>query len=131
VAGSSVKGSADAIARLERSAVHSYQRPDADHLEYDPTRTSLAGHAGLVSFNRIAGRNIRFNVYANDKSPGFDINDLGFHQRADELGQGAWFQYRENTPGKYVRDFSLNVNQWNGWNFDGDRRFWGGNVNAP
>lgn len=130
LAGSSVSGTPEAMSRLQLSTVHSYQRPDADHVEYDPTRTSLGGHGGQLSFNKIAGRNTRFNVYANYKSPGFDINDLGFHQRADEISQGAWFQYRENTPGKYVRDFSINFNQWNGWNFDGDRRFWGGNVNA-
>jgi hypothetical protein len=129
-AGSSVRGTADAIARLQRSTVHSFQRPDADHLEYDPTRTSMTGHAGQLSFNKIAGKTSRFNVYATYKSPGFDINDLGFHQRADEVGQGAWFQIRDNTPGRFVRDFSINFNQWAGWNFAGDRRFWGGNINA-
>jgi hypothetical protein len=129
-AGSSVRGSADAIARLQRSTVHSFQRPDSERLEYDPTRTSLSGHAGQISINKIAGKTTRFNLYAGYKSPGFDINDLGFHQRADEISQGAWFQIRENTPGKYVRDFSINFNQWSGYNFDGDRRYWGTNVNA-
>ncbi len=129
-AGSSVKGSADAIGRLQRNFVHSFQRPDADNLTYDPTRTSLSGHAGQLSFNKIAGKTTRFNVYASYKSPGFDINDLGFQQRADEIGQGTWFQIRENTPGRFVRDFSINFNQWAGWNTAGDRRYWGGNVNA-
>ncbi|MEO6222254.1 MAG: DUF5916 domain-containing protein, partial [Vicinamibacterales bacterium] len=130
LAGSSVNGSPNAIARLQRSTVHSFQRPDAEHLEYDPTRTSLTGHAGSVSFNKIAGQRTRFNAYANYKSPGFDINDLGFHQRADEMNQGVWFQIREHTPGRIVRDFSINFNQWTGWNRGGDLRFWGGNVNA-
>jgi len=98
VAGSSVHGSADAIARLQRSTVHSFQRPDAEHVEYDPTRTSLRGHAGQLSFNKIAGTRTRFNAWVSYKSPGFDINDVGFHQRADELGHGLWFQVRENTP---------------------------------
>lgn len=130
LAGSSVQGSTDAIGRLQRSTVHSFQRPDAEHVEYDPTRTSLRGHAGQLSFNKISGSRTRFNAYVNYKSPGFDINDVGFHQRADEVGQGFWFQVRENTPGKYVRDVSVNFNFWQGWNFDGDRRFWGGNVNG-
>ncbi|MSO50603.1 MAG: hypothetical protein EXQ49_12035 [Acidobacteria bacterium] len=125
-----MSGTPEAMSRLQLSTVHSYQRPDADHVEFDPAQTSLGGPAGQLSFNKIAGRNTRFNVYASYKSPGFDINDLGFHQRADEIGQGAWFQYRENTPGKYVRDFTINFNQWNGWNFDGDRRLWGGHVNT-
>lgn len=129
-AGSSVRGTADAIARLQRSTVHSFQRPDADHLEYDPTRTSMGGHAGQLALNKIAGKTTRFNLTAGYKSPGFDINDLGFHQRADEVNQSVWFQIRENTPGRFVRDFSINFNQWAGWNFAGDRRFWGGNINA-
>ena len=29
-----------------------------------------------------------------------------------------------------MRSFRLNFNQWAGWNFDGDRRSSGGNVNA-
>jgi hypothetical protein len=130
LAGSSVEGSADAIARLQRSTVHSFQRPDAGYLEYDPTRTSLTGHAGSLSFNKIAGERTRFNTYFNYKSPGFDMNDLGFHQRADEMNQGAWFQIRDNTPSRRVREFSINFNQWTGWNTGGDLRFWGTNVNA-
>ena len=130
LAGSSVHGSQDAIARLQRSTVHSFQRPDASHVTYDPTRTSLQGHAGQVSFNKIAGRRTRFSTYLSYKSTGFDLNDLGFHQRADEVGQGVWFQLRDNTPGKYVRDVSVNFNVWQGWNMAGDRRYWGANVNA-
>lgn len=130
VAGSQVNGSADAIARLQRSTVHSFQRPDATHVEYDPTRTSLSGHAGQISINKIGGRRTRFNVYAAYKSAGFDLNDLGFHQRADEINQGAWFQVRDSTPGRYVRDLSVNFNFYQGWNMAGDRRYRGGNVNA-
>lgn len=129
-AGSTVRGSEDAIARIQRSTVHSFQRPDATHVEYDPTRTSLNGHAGQLSFNKIGGRRTRFNTYVSYKSTGFDINDVGFHQRADEVGQGAWFQVRDNTPGRFVRDISVNFNFWQGWNMAGDRRYWGGNVNA-
>jgi hypothetical protein len=33
------------------------------------------------------------------------------------------------VPGKYVRQYMVNVNQWAGWNFDGDRLFGGGNIN--
>lgn len=130
LAGSSVHGTPDAIARLQRSTVHSFQRPDATHVDYDPSRTALRGHAGQLSFNKIAGRRTRFNTYVTYKSTGFDINDLGFHQRADEIGQGAWFQVRDQTPGRFVRDRSVNFNFWQGWNMAGERRYWGGNINT-
>src|SRR6185436_6150350 len=47
--GSSVRGDAQAIQLLQESTVHSFQRPDADHVEDDPTRTSIAGSGGMVA----------------------------------------------------------------------------------
>ena len=35
-AGSHVAGSAVAIAALQQNNVHSFQRPDADHVDFDP-----------------------------------------------------------------------------------------------
>ncbi len=129
-AGSTVRGSAAAIDRLQRSNVHSFQRPDADHLTYDPLRTSLSGHAGAASVGKISGQRVRFSSNASYKTPGFDINDLGFQRRADEIMQSNWFQVRNDTPGRIVRNRSVNVNQWAGWNFGGDRRFLGANINS-
>lgn len=129
-AGSLVRGDAPAISRIQRSTVHSYQRPDAAHIELDPARTSLAGQAGSISFGKIAGQRYRFNTYAGFKSPGFDINDLGFQSRADEIMISNWHQLTWDKPGRYVRRRNVNFNQWAGWNFDGDLRFTGGNINS-
>ena len=128
-AGSHVQGSPDAIARLQRSNVHAFQRPDADHVEFDPLRSGLSGHAGSISFGKIGGEKTRFSANYGFKSPGFDINDLGFQRRADERYVSHWFQVRDNTPGRFARSFSLNFNQYAGWNFAGDRLWSGGNVN--
>lgn len=129
-AGSSVRGTADAIAAIQRSTVHSYQRPDADSFSYDPTRTSLQGQSGSLSISKIAGRHARFNSNVSYKSPGFEINDLGFLERADEISQNNWFQLRSDTPNAWRRSINVNFNQWAGWNYDGDLRFGGGNINA-
>jgi hypothetical protein len=129
-AGSHVRGSAAAIDRLQRNNVHSFQRPDADHLAYDPTRTALSGHAGAVSVRKISGQTTRFSSGVSYKSPGFEINDLGFQQRADEVSQYNWFQIRSDRPGRFVRSKNVNLNQWSGWNTAGDRRYSGGNVNT-
>jgi len=129
-AGSLVRGSAEAIDDLQTSNVNSYQRPDADYLTYDPTRTSLGGYAGSVSFGKITGKKLHFNHNFSYKSPGFDINDLGYQQRADEISMSTWYQIAHDVPGKYLRSFRINFNQWAGWNFGGDKRFSGGNINA-
>jgi len=129
-AGSSVNGSALAIDQLQRSTVHSFQRPDADHVEVDPFAETLRGHSGMASFGKIAGDKTRMNLNVAYKSPGFDVNDLGFQQRADVITQNGWFQFRRTTPGKYTRERFLNFNQWSAFNFAGDRLETGGNVNA-
>jgi len=129
-AGSSVNGSALAIDQLQRSNVHSFQRPDADHVEVDPLAESLRGHSGMASFGKIAGDHTRMNLNVAYKSPGFDVNDLGFQQRADVVTQNGWFQFRRTTPGKYTRERFLNFNQWSAFNFAGDRLETGGNVNV-
>ncbi|MGH9330690.1 MAG: DUF5916 domain-containing protein [Vicinamibacterales bacterium] len=128
--GSTIRGTPAAIARLQENNVHSYQRPDADHVEFDPTRTTLTGQAGGLNLSKISGERIRFTTFVNFKSPGFDSNDLGFMRRADEIFQVNWIQWRHDKPGKYIRSFRFNINQWGAWNFDGDRLYRGGNVNA-
>jgi hypothetical protein len=130
VAGSTLRGSPEAITDLQESNVHSYQRPDADHLELDPAATMLNGYAGSVAVGKIAGEHTRFSSYFGFKSPGFDMNDLGFQRRGDERTESQWFQWRQDKPGKYVRTFRINFNHWAGWNFGGDRLFLGGNINA-
>lgn len=128
--GSSVRGDAEAIDRVQRSNVHSFQRPDADHLGYDATRTALGGHSGGASFSKISGQTTRGNVNIGFRSPGFEINDLGFQPRADEIWQNAWVQIRSERHGRYIRYKNINFNQWSGFNFGGDRRQLGYNVNS-
>jgi hypothetical protein len=129
-AGSTVRGNANAIAQLQRSNVHSFQRPDAGHVEFDPEATSLNGHSGVVNFGKISGERTRFNFTLGYRSPGFDVNDLGFLQRADAISQNAWVQIRRPRPGRILRDLNVNFNQWSHRNFDGDLINYGGNVNA-
>jgi hypothetical protein len=129
-AGSSVRGGASAIDAIQRNNVHSFQRPDATGLNYDPSRTSLNGYGGSASFSKIGGQRVRFNSNVGVKSPGFEINDVGFLRRADQRSMSNWMQVRYETPSKYLRSFRYNLNQWAGWNFDGDQLNSGINVNA-
>ena len=73
---------------------------------------------------------MRFQSNWNYKSPGFEINDLGFMSRADEISQSNWLQWRFDRPNRVKRNFRINFNQWSGHNFDGDRLYSGGNINA-
>jgi hypothetical protein len=128
-AGSHVSGSTEAITKLQENTVHAFQRPDNDYASVDEAATTLAGHSGAVSVGKIGGEKTRFNAHYGFKSPGFDMNDLGFQRRADERYISHWFQMRDNVPGRFARSYVWNLNQYAGWNFGGDRLWSGGNVN--
>ncbi|MBS1241081.1 MAG: hypothetical protein H6R40_508 [Gemmatimonadetes bacterium] len=112
--GSQVSGSAEAIAATQQSTVHLYQRPDGA-LEYDPTRTSLGGDFEQVTFGKVGGGMLRFETSYQRTSPGFEINDLGFLNRADKQTQATWASLQFNKPTKLYRMAFWNVNQENQW----------------
>lgn len=130
LAGSRIEGSPESITRLQQNTVHGFQRPDADYVDVDAAATTLQGHAGAIGFSKISGERTRFSSNLGYKSPGFDSNDLGFLRRADEKMVSNWFQWRDFTPGKYVRTRNVNLNQYAAWNFGGDRLFSGFNLNS-
>ena len=128
--GTRVAGSTAAISALQQNNVHSFQRDDADYLDVDPLASTMSGHGGSVNFSKIAGDKLRGNVMMSYKTPGFDLNELGFMRRADEIKQRSWVQRRWMTAGKYVRTKIINFNQWSTHNFGGDRLELGGNFNT-
>lgn len=126
---SRVQGSRAAIDALQTNTRHLFQRPDADHVALDPDATSMDGHAGRVAFSKIGGERLRFSSNLRWKSPGFEVNELGFLRRADERTITNWLQWRRERPGRILRSLRVNLNQWAAWNFGGDLLSNGGNVN--
>ncbi len=49
---SEVSGSAEAIKNTQESYIRTFQRPDADYVTYDTTRTSLFGHGGKLTLGK-------------------------------------------------------------------------------
>ena len=128
--GSSIHGDASAIERLQENSRHYFQRPDLTSVHLDTTRTSLNGLAGQIAISKIGGEHVRFNSNIGFKTPGFDINDVGFLRRADQRTMSNWLQFRSDRPNGVFRSRMINFNQWRAWNFDGDRLWGGENVNA-
>ena len=129
-AGSTVRGDVAAIDALQQDSRHDYQRPDLTSVTLDSTRTSLSGTSGLIGVSKIGGEFVHFNSNIGYKSPGFDINDVGFLRRADTRNIGNWIQFRSDRPNRWFRSRMINFNEYAGWNADGDRLYSGGNVNA-
>jgi hypothetical protein len=118
VVGSRVSGSAEAIAATQRNNVHLYQRPDGP-LEYDPTRTTLTGDFEQVTFGKVGGGTFRFETSYQRVSPGFEINDLGFLNRADQQSQTTWGQFAFQKPTATYRRLFWNLNQATTWTAGG------------
>ena len=132
LAGSHVSGSAASIDRVQRAFPRLFQRPDADHLDYDPTRTSISGLTGEANLLKSGGEHWVGSVHAEFTSPGFDANALGFQSRADELGIGAVVVYQQNQAQGPFQSWSANSFAGRRGNFDGDQTalFVGGNANG-
>lgn len=117
--GTRVSGSADSIALTQLSSSHNFQRPDAERVRFDPTRTSLDGWAGRAMMSKQTG-DWRPNVSIQAYSPGFDVNDAGFMQRVDMISGHALMQYVNQRPSKLVRERQVWFGTWQNMNFDGD-----------
>jgi hypothetical protein len=128
--GSHVSGSRDAIARTQGSSARYFQRPDAPHLEMDTLATSLAGWSGTLELWKMGGGPWKFAALTQARSPGFEVNDLGFMPQADYVTQAGFVGYFHNEPGAYLRTWNLNTNVFGSWSFGGERTGGGGNVNG-
>ncbi|MGI9625217.1 MAG: DUF5916 domain-containing protein, partial [Longimicrobiales bacterium] len=128
--GSHVAGTADAISRTQQAPARYFQRPDADHTEFDPTRTSLTGWAGSATFSKVAGGYWRYATGVVARSPEFEANDLGFMRETDFVSPWVWLGHNHYTAGEHLQRWNLNFNGWSAYSFGGERYNLGGNVNG-
>ena len=115
---SRVTGSRAAIAATQRSSTHYFQRPDGA-LQFDSTRTALIGHAEQVRFGKFGGPVLRFETSYQRVSPGYEVNDLGFLNRADWQEQATWAALQFQRPSAFYQRLFWNFNEWNDWTTDG------------
>lgn len=119
--GSHVAGAESVMQRLQTANYRSFQRPDAEHLEYDPRRTSLGGHFAALSVAKLAGQRVLGSLTYEETSPGFEVNDLGFQTRSDTRALSSAVRFRNPYQNRWSREWGLGVFQTIGENFAGDR----------
>jgi hypothetical protein len=109
-AASQVTGAAGAngsIAASERSSQHYFQRPDATYLHVDTTRSSLAGGTAELALQHTG--NLALSIALKTVSPGFEINDLGFLNRADYSALSWLAGYQSFKAGRVFRTRSYGL----------------------
>ena len=126
---SAVNGTQEAILNTQTAFEHYFQRPDADHLEIDSSKTSLHGHGGTVKIGKLGG-NWKFESGLTWRSPGLELNDIGFLSNADEINHFFWGGYRINEPFSIFRNFRVNYNHYARWDFGGTNLYQAVNTNA-
>ncbi|HSR98735.1 MAG TPA: DUF5916 domain-containing protein [Kofleriaceae bacterium] len=118
---SSVSGTPGAITAVETSSTHFFQRPDATSFHVDTAARRLAGwHAGAIGSKR-AGT-WQGSASLNLESPGFDLNDMGVLQSADDIDVAADVKRAVTTPAGRVLSWSVGAGATAGWNFGGMRK---------
>ncbi|MGH7481941.1 MAG: DUF5916 domain-containing protein [Longimicrobiales bacterium] len=128
--GSLVNGEPEALRRVQQAPGRYFQRPDADHVAFDSTRTSLAGWSAQLELAKLGGGHWRGASAAQAISPGFEVNDLGFQTNRDLLVHAAFLGYDQYEAGDMFRRWNVNLNGWHGYTFGGERVMLGGNVNG-
>jgi hypothetical protein len=115
---SRVHGTPAVMLSTQTNGVHEYQRPDAN-LPLDSSRTVLSGDAEEFKFDKIGGEHLLFESAYQRRSPGFEINDLGFLRRADQVSWNTWVGYFDRKQRLFYNRFQWNNNWWQYWTADG------------
>ncbi len=119
---SHVDGEPAAIDRVQRASARYLQRPDAGYVAYDPRRTSLGGAKFGTSIERRNSRHWLWQLGTDIETPEFETNDLGRLNVGDGVVGSGQIEYRETTPGRWYREYSIQIETQNEWNFGGDRQ---------
>ncbi len=124
---SDVAGSPAAIAATQRASAHYFQRPDREvgggglfGARYDTTASALRGY-GL--FTRVAKMEGKFlwEAMSNVRSPGIELNDLSFLDRADYVWVNGNLGLSWTKPTRWYRDMAAIAGGATQYNYDGDR----------
>jgi len=126
---SNVRGSRESLILTQESSARYFQRPDNDHTQLDSGRTSLSGYGGTLGIGKFANGHWQYAGFIYLKSPGLELNDLGFMPEADEIMQVFWVGYRIWEPFSIFRELRINFNQWTMFDFGGNLKHKGGNIN--
>lgn len=117
VVGSMISGTSEAIRNLQKSSARYYQRPDADYLDFDSTRTNLSGVGGKVIVGKKSKGNWRYSTEINWRSPGLDLNDLGYMPTSDIIKQANSVSYSITQPESIFRTYNVSLTEYNNWDF--------------
>lgn len=130
ILGSYIQGHKQAIQEAQKSSARYFQRPDVKHVHYDSNRTSLSGYGAKLVLSKIAGGHWRYGLGGVARSPGLEINDMGYLREADISVGFIYLGYVEYKPGTLFRTYHIFSNVYGGIDYNGTSLFKGVNINC-
>jgi len=115
---SNVHGTEEAMQVLQSLPTHYFQRPDADYITFDSTRTSLSGHGGMFQIGKGGNGNWTFSSTTYWRSPGIHLDDVGYLREDDKFIQKGEAMYKIWNPFLVFRTFSVSLKRYFNFNFD-------------
>lgn len=117
IVGSNISGSNDAMVNLQQSSARYYQRPDIQYVRIDTTMNQLSGHGGDIKIGKGSKGLWRYSTELVWRSPGLDLNDMGFMQMADIIKQKNTVNHFVNKPVSIFRTYNATFSQTNNLDF--------------
>ena len=133
---SQVQGTKEAILNTQTAFEHLFQRPGAGEISVDSSRTSLSGMGGTFRFGKIGGKPgklgqvFKFETGLTLRSPGLELNDIGFMLTANEINHFTWAGFHFQKPFSFFRSARLNYNHWSRWDYGGQFLYQAFNTNS-
>ena len=124
LAGSHVRGSEQAMERIQRSSTHYLQRPDATRFSVDPTATSLSGRDWRLQLEKRNGQHWTGAVWVAEVSKAFEVSDVGFSNNAERIDGGFRVGYREIQPGSLFRNYNISAFSFHNWSHEALDDMW-------
>ncbi len=128
--GSNINGENDAISRLQTSSARYYQRPDAETILYDTSRTSLSGEGASFKAGKWSKGHWRYSEEVNFRSPGLELNDLGYMTISNIVKNNTNISWVEKEKAWLFKYYNITILQQNAWNAQGNSLFSTVNISS-
>lgn len=113
-----VEGSKKSIENTQESSARYFQSSDNKYAILDTNKMKLGGSGGRIQILKLNGH-WNFMAATTWKTPGFEVNDLGYLREADKILSVFWTQYNQFEPKLFYRKYSINWDVYSFWNFGG------------
>jgi len=133
---SHLQGTKEAMLVTQTSFEHLFQRANAPEVHVDSNRTALTGTGATFKIGKSGGKTgkwgqvFRFETGITTRSPGLELNDIGFMLTSNEINHFFWAGFQFQKPFSVFRSVGLNYNHWSRWDFGGQFLYQAFNMNA-